>query len=200
VTATGLPLLSPELALVDPELAAVARALLPPPGAFRPRFATLGAHDVPVPAGDAGAEPTPPAAAGRRRRPGRVAVALAAASSAVAAGALVAWTPRATEQPDGVPSATAALHRAAARDVRAARTYAWPSVPQATAYQVVLSRDGRAVYEALSDDADLDLPVGIRLEPGRYSWSATPVFADRPAGSSAKPVVEATFVVVPSPA
>jgi len=214
--------ISPELALVDPDLAAEARAALHEPGMFRPRFPVravwatptsrvpaLGApvakapvFRAPVPAPHASA---PPASAParfaepqvrRRRRLSSPVVGIAVACSLAVAGA-GAWI---FSGGDRVPARAMSLgsedafRARAQQQTRTARAYSWPKVPTASGYAVELRRGGRVVYSATLRTPAVALPPGLRLAPGRYSWSVTPI---REAGSRSapRPVLEETFIV-----
>jgi len=152
--------ISPELALVDPELAAAARVLLPVPGSFGLR-----------------ASPLPPIArptqSGRRLSP-----ALVVAGCALAVAFVLS-----PSKPSGNPTQGLAQR---------ATEYTWPAVPGARGYRVALVRDGRLAYEATSPTSSMALPASLRLAPGRYTWSATPISET---GAPARPVVEETFQV-----
>jgi hypothetical protein len=181
--------ISPELVLVDPDLAARARALLPEPGCFVPASRAAGVAPVPT----VGRHATASRRSRRRRPPLRRAAWALAGSAAVATGAL--WITRLHERAPAVEAGpvpnAAVLHARAARQARTAHTYIWPSVPGAARYHVVLRRGALPVYEASTASPRLDLPRGLRLTPGRYTW----VVALAGGVPAARPLVEETFRV-----
>lgn len=192
--------ITPELALVDPDLAAAARALLPEPGAFRPAWRTNAARRVlvtevsspPVSASVSSPVTTP------RRRVGRRA-ALSVVGVAAVSGAALALTVsnvaiRGTATGVGT-DAPPSSRIAATREAPAARTYHWPSVPGARGYRITITRDQRIVFESTTTKATIDLPASLEFPPGRYTWSATPQWGGSADGSPARPVIEESFVV-----
>jgi hypothetical protein len=181
--------ISPELALVDRDLAARARALLPEPGCFVPASRAVGAAPAPAFA----PHPAPSRRSRRRLPPLRTGAWALAGSAAVATGALGivrlhegAPVPQIGRGPDA-----AVLHARAARQARAAHTYVWPTVPGAVRYHVVLRRGALPVYEASTASPRIELPRGLRLTPGRYTW----VVALSGGSPAARPLVEETFRV-----
>ncbi len=155
-----LTLLSPELALVDPELAAAARAAL----AERPweAFAPLGVEiRLPAPR------------VFKSRRLTSIAAALLAASG-------VALLTAAT--PDGGidvrrPVASSALPAPSPRSQPLAQTFSWVPVPNAGAYEFQLFRGAKRIFRARVEQPRLELPRRWResnrahtLEPGNYVW------------------------------
>ena len=197
-----MTLVSPELALVDPALAASARAALPEPGCFRP----ASAPRVPAPRRDQmPAIPGPvesPSAATPNRRGGRarhrLPAVLAAASALVAAGLGSSFGGTGGTALPPVADASPSSQARATSQARAARTYEWPAVPGAATYSVRLALRGQTVYEATTRGTSLQLPEGLHLPPGRYTWSATPRLAAAVSGRAARPVVEGAFEVVAS--
>jgi hypothetical protein len=125
--------ITPELALVDPEVAAVARALLPEPGAFLPAWISTGVNrgTPPRPALTLPATPesVPPK---RRRTRRRAALAVVGVLTGVAAALALTVTHSAIPGTNATVSGTgiedAATSLATARHSRAGRTYAWPDV------------------------------------------------------------------------
>ena len=193
-----MSVISPELALVDPQLAAIGRAALHEPGCFVPASRPL----VRPPAEVALLEIDSVATSRPGRRARRLALAGVGSATAISA-LLVLVAPRLAETPANaviaVPALRAEEHAAAMRDAGGARKYVWPAVPEAQAYHVEILRDGDAVFAAATTKPSIVLPTSLRLGPGRYTWSATP---SRPSGelaASAQPVVEATFVVGAGP-
>lgn len=194
--------ISPELALVDPELAAAARGLLPGPGRFRPASDTHltapgTAHGRLRP--PAAAPPASAAARPRTQRARRTVtrVALSAAAAAIAVGAVGAAVFQWHRAPSPVSALAprTALGSHAARRERTARTYTWPAVPGAHTYRVRVLRGNQRVWEATTSTPAVELPAGLHLSPGRYTWSATPGFEEPLLDAAARPVVEQTFQV-----
>jgi len=185
--------ISPELALVDPELAALGRAALHEPGCFVP--ASRPFQDRPpaalVPEAQRCAEPV-----SRRRSRGFVLAGSGALGVGLALAVLglrlVAPASRASVTP---AVARAEAHAGALRDARAAGIYAWSAVPGARAYRVVIRRDTRTVFATTTPTPTVVIPASLRLAPGRYTWTATPSRPDGHIVPEAQPVVEATFVV-----
>jgi hypothetical protein len=184
--------ISPELALVDPELAARARALLPEPGCFVP--ASRGSV-VFAAAAQALVAPVPGIPKQRRLPPS---LQMTCAAVALAVGAVGAFgLAQLHESRPLVRTAPqlgrGAAHARAAEQARSARTYVWPSVPGAARYHVTLRRGRLSIYEGSTRAPRLELPHGLQLSPGRYTWTVALV-AD--AGRS-RPLVEETFRVAP---
>ena len=154
--------ISPELALVDPELAAEARASLPEP-----------------------AEPPP-----RRSRRLGIAVGmllLVLGLAAVSAVVLLARGRDNEAQPQGAPASVAAVLGArkalpplpgAVPPGRAARTYSWAATEGAVYYQVTFVRDGKPFHTAETPNAWLRVPNTLQFPPGTYRWSVRPAIAD----------------------
>jgi hypothetical protein len=168
---------SPGLALVDPELAAAARALLPEPGEFRPNW-----QESAIPAGPLR----------QRRRPvTAIVVAIAIIASIVGGGLGHVLT---DPQPVGGARAIAAAtqHAEAARVATAARTYRWPSIPGARSYDLRLRKGAKEVYRVTTTSSTANFPANLYLAAGRYTWSVTPNFGDAPTATTA-PIVEGTF-------
>jgi hypothetical protein len=191
--------ISPELALIDPQLAAAARALLPDPGQFRPasdRQAHAGLR-ITVPRKPLQTPPT----TGRTHRAKRATAVCVLAATAIAAGALglmaSKWD-RAAAQPSARNAPPRSLLQArAARHARIARTYTWPAVPGADSYQIKIMRGQRPVFEATTRKPALQLPAELHLHPGRYTWTATPQLNNASLSPTARPVIEETFRVGP---
>lgn len=160
---------SPELALVDPELAAAARRLLRRPGdclAPRPR------------AGPVAAQPPVPAA---RRRPSVLAVLATLVVAVIVGSPAVDLIPRSSAGPSfSEPSPTVvdpAREQPSADSPRiaGATELRWPSVAGADFYDVVVWRDGERVLDVWPRTNSLVVPAGGALEtrtlaPGRYLW------------------------------
>jgi hypothetical protein len=197
--------ISPELALVDPELAASARAALYEPGQFfpasgtqislakslRPPIATAAPIET---ATSASQERRPsPRLEPNRRRPRRVLAVGACAALAVPFLLAAGWHRSAPPRIASAPVRQLVDHARAIQDAHQAGTYTWPAVPGARAYQVVISRGRIPVYETTTSKATVTLPTALRFEPGRYAWSASPIL--RGENAPARPVVESSFTV-----
>ena len=178
--------LSPELVLVDPRVAAAARAALHAPGAFVPAW-----RDDPRPVVEA--PPIRPAVATTRRRgtPTRRQAALAAGCAGVVALGIVTGLGRPLHHTLAGVADVTALRERALDQIYAAHSYEWPKVPGARSYRVELARDGTVVYVSVTRAPRLALPPDLPLAPGSYTWTVTPRFANR----EARPVVEESFVV-----
>lgn len=197
--------ISPELALVDPELAAAARALLPGPGEFRPAFRTQpaalrrpAALTPPPPSAEPAVRDRPARFHPRRVR--RVALVAACTLATVAAvggafEATQAGRPEAAAIQAPQQASRTLGAAAVARELNEARTYSWPAVPGARAYEITLLRGRKPVWTATTTAATAVLPARLRLAPGRYTWSATPTFGKPLRDAAARPVVEMTFQV-----
>lgn len=191
--------ITPELALVDPQLAATARALLPDPGRFRPASDLRKPVDMRARPARAPQQIRP--TTGRARRATRSALVCVLGAAAIAAGALglvsIPWNHGAARPPTFDAAPRSQLQARASRRAKAARRYTWPVVPGAEAYQVKLVRGRQPVYEATTRTPAFELPAGLHLVPGRYTWSATPQPNGSPVSPVARPVVEETFEVAP---
>lgn len=201
--------ISPELALVDPELARAARALLPD----RPRFAS-----DPVPLDElvfdgvvlaelreAASEPV------SRRRLGRLLSLTVLLALGVGLTLLVGPTSTptptrsaASERAVAVPS-TPAQKPAPSAPVHAAplpgQTFVWVAAPGTSAYEFQLFRSGERIYRARVAQPRLVLPGRWRqdgrphaLVPGDYRWYVWPVSTQTKRKASAA-TVQAKLVV-----
>jgi hypothetical protein len=174
--------LSPELALVDPELAERARRALPEP--------PLEAEP-----------PSPPAPPARPSRPPRelvrrlgVGVLLGslflnvvmlrekldpapAARPAQPTVAVVAGA-EAEAPPKAKPAQATAKPAPRQRPKVARRTISWPAAERAVAYDVIVWRGHRRIADVWTEKPRLDVAVlrcGHQLAPGRYLWFVYPV-------------------------
>jgi hypothetical protein len=163
--------LSPELALVDPELRRAACAL-PPPAAPLPRF-------VPDPIA---------VAAGSARLAWLVGAALVVATT----GAFASGS-SAHQRPAAAPQAASVAR--AANSAPLPRRWVWPRVKQAALYRVSFVRAGRTVFVAWPAAPPLVLGAGVRFAPGTYEWRVRPVFWRHGRPVVALPVVRSRFTV-----
>jgi len=187
-----VPMISPELALVDPELARAARETLYEPGQFVPAWREV------VPPLPRLVDPTPVALPlpvvlpGVRNEPRRRRAAALAAGAGLVVFGLVAGLQEHVRHASATDvGSAAALQARAHRQTGTARRYVWPTVPGASSYWVELRKGGALIYAAAAKSPTTALPAGLALSPGRYHWTVTPILADR----EARPVVEETFVV-----
>lgn len=213
---------SPELVLVDPELAGRARALLPEPRPFAPP-PRVDAVPEPVvaeqvaPQVEPAPEPEPPGVARPRRKRRVAAYALALVLLAAAAAAVVVYavllggsssghdnaapsavnTPRANPppsepQPSAKPPAPAA----------ASRAFVWAPVRGARWYLVQFYRGSTEVFRARPTEARIVVPAHwsynghrLSLQPGRYRWSVRPRLGGAAGQHYGKPIVLSQLVV-----
>ena len=197
--------MSPELVLVDPELAVRARA-------------ALSDHPWPAPVR---IEPEPQRAAGRL--PGAfwtfgftfALIVLVSGLSLVSTDDRPTFaaeveqnqaTPPATTAPPAItaPPATTATpprqappaRRARVRPrFRPARVFSWPPHAGAAYYQVVFLRNGRPFYRTRARTARLRVPGRVRFTAGSYRWSVRPAIAAASGIRLARPIVDSTFQV-----
>jgi hypothetical protein len=158
--------ISPELVLVDPELAVVARRLLPDPGAFGRAAPPAELAD------DARLVPTKPRTGVSRRRRLRRPLVLLAAVSLIVAAVFIGYARSSVPRPSLAPPTTDPRLRQAGP--RSAQTIRWAQVRGATYYDLVLWRDGKRVLDLWPTSARVLLHD--RLAPGRYRWFVYPGF------------------------
>jgi hypothetical protein len=167
---------SPELALVDPELAARLRAAHVPPCTIdrpRPPRATAAAPAVvSAPAESTPAEPT------RRRWRLRPLELVAAAALVVILGAAFLPSPNA-------PTFAAPVQRGEI-------VLAWPEARKSDVYLLQILDGPETVYERRLEEPHLD-EVFALVDGRRYRWRVF-VTADRPAPGS-KPIARGSFVL-----
>lgn len=209
--------LSPELALVDPDAAELARRALPEVALF---------EDTLRPAPSEYAElrrlfeePEEPAELEPVRRRGRVLrlAALALAVVVAAAAAVFYFAPDVRTQvagalPDSAPAwlkpskqaAVAPTRTAASAPVPAvpvskpatpARTipdFVWVAAPGAAGYRVEFRRGARVVYSTTTKEARLHV-AAARLPPGKYRWQVRGL--DRGGRAAGAPLVDAAVSV-----
>jgi hypothetical protein len=162
--------LSPELALVDPDLREAARSLLPPPVAA-PRF-----------------EPAPVAGAAETVR----GLWVVAAALVVAATGASATGSSAQQRPAAAPQATIAQ---ASSNAPIPRRWVWPRVKGAALYRVSFALRGRTILVEWPAAPPLVLRPGVRFGPGTYEWQVRPVFWRHGDAVVERPVVRSQFTV-----
>ena len=202
--------ISPELCLVDPELAERARALLPD----RPSYELAREAPEPEPEPTVVEEPEVP----YRRRTLTVTIrvpvtatlvvlTLAAALASLAFGLV----PVSEERPTLAPAPTRVEPLAPERPLNSTldgrpatrdapgfgrgRIFELPTYEGATYYRVVLSRNGKRVYTAFSNAPKVRLPEDLRLRPGTYEWSVSAGFGPREAKNVGRPYMRSKFEV-----
>jgi hypothetical protein len=200
--------ISPELCLVDAELAERVRALLPD----RPWYEV--AREAPEPEPVVVEEPEVP----YRRRTVTltirvpvtatlVVLTLAAVLASLAFGLVPVSEERPTLAPERTlietPASDRPLNstldgRPATRDAPGfgrGRIFELPTYEGATYYKVVLSRNGKRVYTAFSNAPKVRLPEDLRLRPGTYQWSVSAGFGPREAKNVGRPYMRSKFEV-----
>lgn len=184
---------SPELALVDPELASRARALLPEPAAA---WLSCERDSIQAPLRLEVVRPPTPARAWPPR-----AVAIAVAATVAAAAGLTATfvgreasPPRTATPtlgappvapiaaPSSAPRSTATAPARATGANGATPSFVWPAREGAKGYRVALFHDGGQIFERDVTATRLEMPSGwtyegrsYELSPGTYRWVVWPL-------------------------
>jgi hypothetical protein len=200
--------ISPELCLVDPELAERARALLP----NRPWYEV--AREAPEPEPLVVEEPEVP----YRRRTLTVTIRVPVTATlvvltlaAMLASLAFGLVPVSEERPTLAPAPTLVEPLAPERPLNSTldgrpatrdapgfgrgRIFELPTYEGATYYKAVLSRNGKRVYTAFSNAPKIRLPEDLRLRPGTYEWTVSAGFGPRQAKSLGRPYMRSTFEV-----
>lgn len=164
-----MDVLSPELALVDPQLAAAARRLLREPDdcLIRPP------REDPI----AARLPAPPT----RRRPSALVVLATLVVAVIVGSPAVDLIPRSSAGPSFAESSPTVVEPVReqrsgdSRGIARATELRWPRVAGADFYDLVLWRDGERVLDVWPRTNRLVVPAGgalatRTLAPGRYLW------------------------------
>jgi len=212
-------LLSPELTLIDADLASDARAALPP---ARDVLAEVARHFESEPIRNLRAALAPDAVPKRRRRraPALRLVAGGLAGLGAIAGAVLVFQPDTSELAARVPfasappsmaapqpatplqpGASAVRHTAVVTSPTQFPVLTWAADGAASRYRVGLFRDGIPLREVWTDDAQLALssvsmPAGGPLARGEYRWVVYPVYGSSGSGNPAgAPLAQGTFTL-----
>jgi hypothetical protein len=167
---------SPELVLVDPELARRARRALTAP---------------PLPVSPPTVRPTV------RRRSGRLLVVATASMLGCAVALATPWLVPASPERRSEHTATV---RSTPTPVARPLRFSWAAVRGAHSYRLVLYRGGTRIYEAVTTVPERTLPLSwklgaetFRLTRGTYRWVVTPRLGATPPFREGKPIVDASY-------
>lgn len=202
---------SPELVLVDPELAERARALLPeaPAIPFAHRPATTGPSLL-----------APPAPAVRTRARRRSLVVSIVGGVLAAAGSIGWWalpgaldggpaalslppvSPPTVVTPSPPPTPSASEPFGPGPSAVVSPRFVWPAVPRADGYRVALYRAGAQIFERDVTGAVLQLPRSwtyegrfYGLRRGQYRWLVWPLFGRGASLRTGPTIVSALYTV-----
>jgi hypothetical protein len=198
------PVVSPELALVDPELARRATAELPDFDLYEDSL------ERPVER-----PPEPLRARPRGRRRLSLLIAACATAAVIAAAVLVVENRDGTSQvaPQRSAKASASTTGAASSDgakqrnpkkptPQIVRTFSWAKVRGARSYEFQLFRGAKRIFTARPSQPRLRLPVAwrdgsrlLRLDPGAYRWLVRPVLGSKRRPRFGPTIVSARLVV-----
>ena len=182
--------ITPELALIDPELAAAARAALPDPGAFHLHASRSTGPLRTAPVTSPADTPSRPLAL--YRRPGLVLVGLLAAAMVYA---LPFDVSEGNDEPNRQAAPAPHDSVSAGRARPSGTTFAWSRIQNAQSYRLDVRRAAEVVYTTQTKATKAALPSNPRLPRGTYSWRVAPIYELSPAGDIGPPIVEGTFAI-----
>ncbi len=183
--------ITPELALVDPDHARIARQLLPDRSY---RTATPARPAILEPAADVPAAARSNAPQHRLRLKAALTGALFATLIGATASCLVAVSlVLHTDEQPGAARVDAPLEGSPTNQLREAPQTSWPAIPGARSYHIMLTRNGTLIYDTTTQHAKVALPVRLRLAPGRYTWTVTPNPGNQ--AEISRPLVMTTFQI-----